>query len=74
MKKGDSPVMIVYPPDDLSDESIYALSEFLQEICRAFERHYYRRITRHINILEQGERDRGYTGHPLETRDEKEPF
>ena len=74
MKKGDSPVMIVYPPDALSDESIYAMSEFLHEICRAFEQHYYRRITRQINILEQGERDRVYTGHPAETRDEEEPF
>jgi hypothetical protein len=74
MKKGDSPVMIVYPPDDLSDESIYAMSEFLHEICRAFEQHYYRRITRHINELERDARDRVYTGQPGEMRDEEEPF
>jgi hypothetical protein len=74
MKKGDSPVMIVYPPDELSDESIYAMSEFLHEICRAFEQHYYRRITQHINMLERDARDRVYTGHLGETRDEAEPF
>lgn len=74
MKKCDSPVMILYPPDDLSDEGIYAVSEFLYEICRAFEQHYCRQITRHINVLEQDAQDRAYTGHRKETRDEKEPF
>lgn len=74
MKKGDSPVMIVYPPDDLSDEAIYAMSEFLHEICRAFEQHYHRRITRHVNVLERDARERVYTGHPNETRDGEEPF
>lgn len=74
MKKGDSPVMIVYPPDDLSDESIHAMSEFLHEICRAFEQHYHRRITRHINVLEHNARDQVDTGHPGETRDGEEPF
>lgn len=74
MKKGDSPVMILYPPDDLSDDASYAMSEFLHEICRAFEQHYYRRITRHINVLERGAQDRVYTGHPKETGDEEEPF
>lgn len=74
MKKGDSPAMIVYPPDDLSDEAIYAMSEFLHEMCRAFEQHYHRRITRHINELERDALDRVYTGQPNETRDEEEPF
>lgn len=74
MKKGDSPVMILYPPDDLTDESVYAISEFLHEICRAFEQHYHRRITRHINVLERDARDRVYTGNPDETRDGTEPF
>jgi hypothetical protein len=74
MKKGDSPVMIVYPPDDISDESVYAISEFLHEICRAFEQHYHRRITRHMNALERDARDRAYTGHPNGTRDEEDPF
>ena len=74
MKKGDAPVMIVYPPEDLSDESIYAMSEFLHEICRAFEQHYYRRITRHTNVMEHDSLDRQYTGHPGETRDGEEPF
>lgn len=74
MNKGDSTVMIVYPPEDLSDESIYAISEFLHEFCRAFEQQYHRRISRHINVLECDARDRVYTGHPKETRDEEEPF
>lgn len=74
MNKGDSPVMIVYPPDDLSDESIYAISEFLHEFCRAFEQQYHRRITRHINVLERDARDRVYTGNPSEPWDEEEPF
>lgn len=74
MKKGDSQVLILYPPDDISDESVYAISEFLHEICRAFEHHYHRRITRHINVLERNARRRVYTGHPGETRDEEEPF
>ena len=74
MKKGDAPAMILYPPDELSDEAVYAMSEFLHEISRAFEQHYYRRITRHINVLEQDTLDRVYTGHPIETRDEEEPF
>lgn len=74
MNKGDSPVMIVYPPDDLSDESVYAMSEFLQEICRAFEQHYQRRITRQVKVRERDVQDRVYTGRPTETRDEDEPF
>jgi len=74
MKKDDAPVMIVYPPDDLSDESVYAMSEFLHEICRAFEQHYYRRITRQTKVLELDSLDRQYTGHPDETRDGEEPF
>ena len=74
MKKGDSPAMFVYPPDDLSDESVYAISEFLHEICRAFEQYHHRRIIRHINVLERDARDRVYTGHLSETRDEEEPF
>ena len=74
MKKGDSPVMILYPPGDLSDEAVYAMSEFLHEMCRAFEQHYHRRITRHINELERDARDRVYTAQPNGTRDEEEPF
>ena len=74
MKKGDSPIMFLYPPDDLSDESVYAMSEFLQEICRAFEQHYQRRITGHAKVREREVQDCVYTGHPNETRDEDEPF
>ena len=74
MKKGDAPVIFVYPPDELSDEGVYAISEFLHEMCRAFEQHYHRRIIRHINVLERDALERVYTGHPNVTRDEEEPF
>jgi hypothetical protein len=64
--------MILYPPDDLSDEAIYAMSEFLHEMCRAFEQHYHKRITRHINVLES--EVRRTQGNPNVTCDEEEPF
>jgi hypothetical protein len=67
MKKGDSPIMIVYPPDDLCDESIHAMSEFLHELCRAFEQHYHRQIARHLNALEHDVLDRVFTGQHDET-------
>lgn len=74
MKKGDSPVMIIYPPDELSDESIYAMSEFLHEICRSFEQHYYRQISRHINQLESDVLSRAYTTYNHVFEEGEEPF
>lgn len=60
MNSGDSPVLLVYPPDELSDESIYAISEFLHEICRSFEQHYQRRLNRFAEEQERDARDRIY--------------
>jgi hypothetical protein len=37
MISGDSPVLFMYQPENLSDESIQAIGEFLHEICRSFE-------------------------------------
>ena len=34
MNNGDSPVMFVYPPEELSDESVHAISDFLHAICQ----------------------------------------
>jgi hypothetical protein len=45
MKSGDSPVLFVYPPDDLSDESVHAISEFLYAICRSFDQQYARQLS-----------------------------
>jgi len=74
MNKGDAPAMILYPPDELSDEAVWAMSEFLHEMCRAFEHNYNTRINRHINVLERDAKDRVYTGSPNVTWDEEEPF
>jgi hypothetical protein len=74
MKKGDSTVIFVYPPDELADEAVSAISEFLYEMCRSFEQHYHSQITRHMNVLERDTRQRVYTGHPNKTRDEEESF
>ena len=46
MKSGDSPVLFVFPPEELSDESVHAISEFLYEICRSFELHYATQLSR----------------------------
>jgi hypothetical protein len=74
MKKGDAPVMIIYPPDELSEESIYAMSEFLHEICRSFEQHYHIQISRHINKLENDVLNRAYTTYNHVFQEGEEPF
>ena len=74
MKSGDSPVLIVYPPDELSDESIHAISEYLHEICRSFEQHYHGRINRFADAQERGARERIYTGNQCEIKDRDQPF
>ena len=40
MSGGDSPVLSVYLPEDLSDESVHAISDFLNEISQAFDQMY----------------------------------
>jgi hypothetical protein len=74
MKNGDSPVLLVYPPDDLSDESIHAISELLHEICRSFEQHYHRRINRFADAKEREARERIYTGKHCDAEDGDNSF
>jgi len=74
MKSGDSPVLFVYPPDELSDESVHAISEFLHEICRSFEQHYHRRINRFADAQEREARERIYTSNNCEAEDGDNSF
>ena len=74
MKRGDSPVLLIYPPDELSDESIHAISEFLHEICRSFEQHYHGHINRFRDTQEQDAREREYTSNNREDTEEDELF
>ena len=74
MNSSDSPVLLVYPPDELSDESIYAISEFLHEICRSFEQHYQRRLNRFADEQEQDARERVYAGGDGNTNDGDNQF
>ena len=46
MKSGDSPVVSVYLPEDLSDESVHAISDFLNAICQSFDQMYARALSR----------------------------
>ena len=46
MNCGDSPVLSVYLPEDLSDESVHAISDFLNEISQAFDQMYRRTLSR----------------------------
>ena len=46
MNCGDSPVLTVYMPEDLSDESVHAISDFLNEISQAFDQMYRSALSR----------------------------
>jgi hypothetical protein len=46
MNYGDSPVLLVYMPEDLSDESVHAISDFLNEISQAFDQMYRNALSR----------------------------
>jgi hypothetical protein len=46
MNCGDSPVLLVYMPEDLSDESVHAISDFLNEISQAFDQMYRNALSR----------------------------
>lgn len=52
MNSGDSPVLSVYLPDDLSDESIHAISDFLNTISQSFDQMYRRTLSRPPYIQE----------------------
>lgn len=74
MMRGDAPSLFVYPPDELSDEAIYAISEYLHEICRSFEDYYHVRIRRYSEAREWEERERVYESYHHEMRDDEDPF
>lgn len=46
MNYGDSPVLLVCLPEDLSDDSVHAVSNFLNEISQAFDQMYRRALSR----------------------------
>jgi hypothetical protein len=46
MNCGDSPVLLVYMPEDLSGESVHAISDFLNEISQAFDQMYRNALSR----------------------------
>ena len=71
MNNGDAPTLIVYPPENLSDESVHAISEFLYEMCRSFEHQYHRQITRHHKARQAEALEMKYTGNNGE---DDEPF
>lgn len=69
MNCGDSPVLLVYMPDDLSDESVHAISDFLSTISQAFDQMYRHALSRPPYTQE----DRIST-FKCEIEDEDEPF
>ena len=46
MTGGDTPVLFVYPPEELSDESVHAIHDFLYAVSESFERQYARQLRR----------------------------
>jgi len=46
MNGGDSPVLSVYLPEDLSDESVHAISDFLNTISQSFDQMYANALKR----------------------------
>jgi len=69
MNCGDSPVLSVYLPEDLSDESVHAISDFLNEISQAFDQMYRNALSRPPYTQE----DRIST-FECEIEDEDDPF
>ena len=49
MNNGDTPVLWVYPPENLSDESVHAISDYLYAICSAFDQQYHRQLMRRLD-------------------------
>jgi hypothetical protein len=52
MNCGDSPVLSVYLPEDLTDESVHAISNVLNEISQAFDQMYRHALSRPPYALE----------------------
>jgi len=69
MNYGDSPALLVYMPEDLSDESVHAISDFLNEISQAFDQMYRNALSRPPYTQE----DRIST-FKCEIEDEDDPF
>lgn len=69
MKSGDTPVLLVHPPEELSDESVHAISEFLYSICKSFDQQYARQLSRVLYTKE----DR-ISNFQCEVGEEDEPF
>jgi F0F1-type ATP synthase delta subunit len=46
MNGGDSPVLSVYLPEDLTDESVHAISDFLNTISQTFDQMYANALKR----------------------------
>ena len=69
MKNGDSPVLFVYPPEELSDESVHAIADFLYAICQSFEQMYARQLSR--APYSQDDRISNFT---CEVMNEDDPF
>jgi hypothetical protein len=46
MNYGGSPALLVYMPEDLSDESVHAISNFLNDISQAFDQMYSNALSR----------------------------
>lgn len=46
MNRGDSPVLSVYLPEDLSGESVHAISDCLNAICQSFDQMYRSALSR----------------------------
>ena len=69
MNCGDSPVLSVYLPEDLSDESVHAISDFLSTISQYFDQMYRDALSRPPYTQE----DRIST-FKCEIEDEDDPF
>lgn len=69
MNNGDKPVLLVYPPENLSDESVHAISDYMYAICSAFEQHYNKQLMQKFD----GQEDRISNFH-CEIDDENDPF
>lgn len=69
MKNGDTPVLLVYPPEELTDESVHAISDFLYSICKSFDQQYARQLSRVLYTKE----DR-LSEFKCEVGEEGEPF
>ena len=69
MNSGDSPVLSVYLPEDLSEESVHAISDFLSTISQYFDQMYRSALSRPPYTQE----DRIST-FECEIEDENDPF